>query len=82
MKGRQNRDRASVVGLKPKKEIANAVMAEAHQKGSPAMKACGGAVGGDKMKSMNLGRPGRKRGGRVGAELSPLSSAANTSARD
>ena len=34
----------------------------------------GGRIQG-KMSAMNLGRPGRKRGGRCGADMSPLSSA-------
>lgn len=82
MKGRNNRMRTKVVGIAPKNQAESAVMSEAHKKGSPPMRACGGAVGGDKMKAMNLGRPGRKRGGRVGAELAPLSSAATTSGCD
>jgi len=40
----------------------------------------GGAVEG-KMSKMNLGRPGRKSGGRVGADKSPLSSAASYECR-
>ncbi len=40
----------------------------------------GGEVEG-KMSKMNLGRPGRKRGGRVGADKSPLSAAASTEGR-
>ena len=32
-----------------------------------------------KKPSMNLGRPGRKMGGRVGADCAPLSTAAKTS---
>lgn len=39
----------------------------------------GGAVHGKKS-AMRLDRPGRKRGGRVGADCSPLSSAATTEA--
>lgn len=44
----------------------------------PGRKA-GGKVMGEGCKP-RLDRPGRKRGGRVGAEMSPLSSAAKTSA--
>lgn len=40
----------------------------------------GGAVGG-KMSMMRLDKPGRKMGGRVGADCSPLSSAAKTDGR-
>ena len=40
----------------------------------------GGSVDG-KMSKMNLGRPGRKSGGRVGADKSPLSGAASTTGR-
>jgi hypothetical protein len=38
----------------------------------------GGEVHGSKIAAMRLDRPGRKRGGRVGADCSPLSSAAKT----
>jgi len=40
----------------------------------------GGMVEG-KMSKMRLDRPGRKRGGRVGADTSPLSGAASTEGR-
>lgn len=40
----------------------------------------GGVVGGKKAK-MRLDRPGRKMGGRVGADCAPLSTAASTSNR-
>lgn len=40
----------------------------------------GGTVDGKKS-AMRLDRPGRKRGGRVGADCTPLSSAASTSGR-
>lgn len=40
----------------------------------------GGRVGGKKA-AMRLDRPGRKRGGRVGADCAPLSTAAGTSER-
>ncbi len=41
----------------------------------------GGVVTGKKT-AMRLDRPGRKMGGRVGADCAPLSSAASTSNRD
>lgn len=41
----------------------------------------GGVVSGKKT-AMRLDRPGRKMGGRVGADCAPLSSAASTSKRD
>lgn len=41
----------------------------------------GGVVDGKKT-AMRLDRPGRKRGGRVGADCAPLSSAAATTGRD
>ncbi len=41
-----------------------------------------GKIEGGKMSKMRLDRPGRKMGGRVGAEKSPLSSAAKTSGPD
>ncbi len=40
----------------------------------------GGVVDGKKS-AMRLDRPGRKRGGRVGADCAPLSTAASTSTR-
>ncbi len=40
----------------------------------------GGVVGGKKA-AMRLDRPGRKMGGRVGADCAPLSTAASTSMR-
>lgn len=40
----------------------------------------GGVVSG-KMSAMRLDRPGRKMGGRVGADCAPLSSASSTSGR-
>lgn len=40
----------------------------------------GGVVGGKKT-AMRLDRPGRKVGGRVGADCAPLSSAATTTSR-
>jgi hypothetical protein len=45
-----------------------------------AKRADGGVVGGKKS-AMRLDRPGRKMGGRVGADTSPLSSAATTEKR-
>lgn len=60
---------AGLVGGNPK------VAAEARSKYKD-----GGAVGG-KMSAMRLDRPGRKMGGRVGADCSPLSSAAKTESR-
>ena len=41
-----------------------------------------GKIEKSKMSKMRLDRPGRKMGGRVGAEKSPLSSAAKTSGPD
>jgi hypothetical protein len=41
----------------------------------------GGVVSGKKT-AMRLDRPGRKSGGRVGADCAPLSSAATTTGRD
>jgi hypothetical protein len=68
------------------------VLAEAHDKSEGAVLSAqaskspmataatsgAGAVGGKKS-MMRLDRPGRKMGGRVGADCSPLSSAAKTS---
>lgn len=54
------------------------VVAEAKKKTSKF--ADGGVVGGKKS-AMRLDRPGRKMGGRVGADCAPLSTAAGTSGR-
>lgn len=54
------------------------VAAEAEAKSSKFKD--GGVVGGKKA-AMRLDRPGRKMGGRVGADCAPLSTAASTSTR-
>lgn len=67
-------------GVKP--EVASPALVSGNPKVAAEAKARkdGGAVHG-KMSAMRLDRPGRKRGGRVGADTSPLSSAASTECR-
>jgi hypothetical protein len=56
-----------------KDKSEGAVLADAASKAPMAVAATGGKT------RMRLDRPGRKMGGRVGADCSPLSSAAKTS---
>lgn len=69
-------------GVKPADPpVKNAYSGGSSNVAKEAMKrADGGPVTG-KMAAMRLDRPGRKMGGRVGADCSPLSSAATTSGR-
>lgn len=71
-------------GVKPKASTPTVVSGNpkviAEAKATKDAFADGGVVGGKKA-AMRLDRPGRKRGGRVGADCAPLSSAATTSMR-
>lgn len=64
--------------VKPYNAQGSNVEAEAEEKasGGRAKKKAGGMVDGD-MKKKRLDRPGRKAGGRVGADKNPLTGAAN-----
>jgi len=82
MKGRKHRAAGGVVDKDPNpREVyagsgSNVVKeAEERKRGGRVKKKDVGEIGG-KMSKMRLDRPGRKMGGRVGADRSPLSSAA------
>ncbi|RUV86931.1 hypothetical protein EOA60_20795 [Mesorhizobium sp. M1A.F.Ca.IN.020.06.1.1] len=84
MKGKAKRAGGGVVAKDPSpKEVyaggGSNVAKEADERkdGGRVKKKEGGKVGG-KMSKMRLDRPGRKSGGRVGADRSPLSEAAKT----
>lgn len=70
--------------LPPVKEESEGIVKEesrrGHKAGGRIERKLGGAIGGAKA-AARADRPGRKRGGAVGADKSPLSSAAHASAQ-